>query len=76
MNWLLAGSLLFVVLGCGDGGSSQQRCETMSKSAGVVTYKGKPVDTGTVSFSNPITGFSASGEIVFRPQHGQGRLEP
>jgi hypothetical protein len=52
-----------VLSGCG-GGSSDVRNEKMSKVAGVVTVNGKPVDAGMVSFTNPLNGFSGSGEIM------------
>lgn len=60
----LVAAALFLTAGCAGEGSSKTRNEKMSKVSGVVTYKGKPVDAGTVSFSNPMNGFSASGEIA------------
>lgn len=61
--WLVASVVLLSAFGCSDSGSGSVRKEKLTKAAGVVTYKGKPVDAGTVSFSNPMNGFSASGEI-------------
>lgn len=63
-SFLTAALMIVLIAGCsGDGGRSVRK-EKLTKAAGVVTYKGKPVDAGTVSFSNPINGFSASGEIA------------
>lgn len=53
---------LLSVSGCGGGGG-QVRNEKLAKVSGVVTYKGKPVDAGTVNLTNPMNGFAASGEI-------------
>lgn len=53
---------LLLIVGCGGGGS-ETRNEKMGKASGVVTLNGKPIDSGTVSFSNPYNGFSASGDI-------------
>ncbi len=58
----LVALLLLAAAGCG-GSEGEVRNEKLSKVSGVVTYKGKPVDAGIVSFSNPMNGFSASGEI-------------
>lgn len=58
----LAALLLGFATGCGKQ-EGEVRNEKLSKVSGVVTYKGKPVDAGVVSFSNPMNGFSASGEI-------------
>ncbi len=52
-----------VLAGCG-GNSGTTRNEKMSKVAGVVTLNGQPLDSGTVSFTNPFNGFSGSGEIM------------